>query len=112
MSDAKLRGSLVVLELSGRLDGRAAQRLQHRCAEIRAHGHRHLALELGHITFLASSGLGVFLAETEEFKEAGGSLHLVGASSVVASVVGLLNVGRFLSIVPSLEDLVESMRSS
>ena len=111
MSEAQRRRNLVVLELGGRLDGRAAQRLQQRCAEIRGQGHLHLALELGAITFLASSGLGVFLAETEEFKEAGGSLHLVGPSSVVASVVGLLNVGRFLSILPSLEDLVSSMGS-
>ena len=105
LTEIERRDSLVVLRVSGRLDGRAAQLLQRRCDEIRKQGNRHLALELGQVTFLASSGLGVFLAETEEFKEIGGSLHLVGISSVVSSVVSLLNVGRFLSIVPTLEDL-------
>ena len=111
ITDGPRRGSLVVLRLSGRLDGRAAQLLQQRCNEVRTQGVQHLALELSGITFLASSGLGVFLAETEEFKESGGSLHLVAASSVVASVVNLLNVGRFLSLVPSLDDLAVTKNS-
>ena len=111
MTDAPRRGPLMVLQLSGRLDGRAAQLLQQRCTEIRAQGVRQLALDLGKITFLASSGLGVFLAETEEFKEAGGTLHLVAASAVVSSVVNLLNVGRFLSLVPSVEDVLTAKES-
>jgi len=106
MSDGKRRGSLMLLELSGRLDGRAAQLVQQRCAELRAQGMHVLGLDLSQVTFLASSGLGVFLAETEEFKEAKGSLHLIAVSSVVSSVVNLLNVGRFLSLVPSVDDLV------
>jgi len=106
MAELPRRGPLMVLQLSGRLDGRAAQLLQQRCTEIRAQGVRQLALDLGKITFLASSGLGVFLAETEEFKEAGGTLHLVGASAVVSSVVNLLNVGRFLALVPTLDDVM------
>lgn len=106
MSDGKRRGSLMLLELSGRLDGRAAQLVQQRCSDLRTQGVQHLALDLSKVTFLASSGLGVFLAETEEFKEAKGGLHLVAVSSVVSSVVNLLNVGRFLSLVPSADDLV------
>ena len=106
MSDGKRRGPLMLLELSGRLDGRAAQLVQQRCAELRAQKVLVLGLDLSQVTFLASSGLGVFLAETEEFKEAKGSLHLIAVSSVVSSVVNLLNVGRFLSLVPSVDDLV------
>jgi anti-sigma B factor antagonist len=105
LSELQRRDALVVLRLSGRLDGRAAQLVQRRCDEIRQQGHQNLALELSQVTFLASSGLGVFLAETEEFKEVGGSLHLVAISSVVFSVVNLLNVGRFLSIIPTVQEL-------
>lgn len=112
MSETKRHGSLVIVHLAGRLDGRAAQQVQRRCDEMRHQGIRHLALELGQVTFLASSGLGVFLAETEEFKEAGGSLHLVSISSVVSSVVNLLNVGRFLSIAPSMEELRSTLETA
>jgi stage II sporulation protein AA (anti-sigma F factor antagonist) len=111
MSEVQWQDSLVLLRLSGRLDGRAAQQVQRKCDEVRKQGIRSLALELGQVTFLASSGLGVFLAETEEFKEIGGSLHLVGISGVVASVVNLLNVGRFLSIVATEEELPEAMQT-
>jgi anti-sigma B factor antagonist len=109
MSEPQQHGRILLLELSGRLDGRAAQLLQQRCSEIRHQGFEHLALDLSKVTFLASSGLGVFLAETEEFAEAGGSLHLVAMSSVVAAVIKLLNVDRFLSSVSTLEELKSSM---
>ena len=49
--------------------------------------------------------LGVFLAQTEEFKEGGGGLHLVAVSTVVAAVINLLNVDRFLSMGSSIEEL-------
>jgi len=104
-------GPVTLLVLSGRLDGKAAQDLQQRCAEIRNLGYAHVALDLAQITFLASSGLGVFLAETEACKDAGGALYLVAVSPVVAAVIKLLNVDRFLSIVPSVEALLSSISS-
>jgi anti-sigma B factor antagonist len=111
MSEPQQHGPILLLELSGRLDGRAAQALQQRCSEIRNQGFQRLALDLSRITFLASSGLGVFLAETEEFAEAGGGLSLVDPSTVVSAVMKLLNVDRFLSIVSSIEELKSSISS-
>jgi anti-anti-sigma factor len=105
MSEPERHGALTLIRLNGRLDGKAAQALQTNCEELRNQGFRHLALDLSLVTFLASSGLGVFLAQTEEFKEGGGSLHLVAVSSVVAAVINLLNVDRFLSMASSVEEL-------
>ena len=109
MSEPERHGAITLIRLSGRLDGKAAQALQTNCEERRNQGHRHLALELSQVTFLASSGLGVFLAQTEEFKEGGGSLHLVAVSSVVAAVINLLNVDRFLSMASRVEELANSI---
>ncbi len=111
ISDPQQNGPVTLLVLSGRLDGKAAQQLQQRCSEIRNLGYAHLALELSEVTFLASSGLGVFLAETEACKEAGGALHLVAVSPVVASVIKLLNVDRFLNMVPSVDAVLASIAS-
>ena len=109
MSEPERHEALTLIKLSGRLDGRAAQSLQTNCEELRNQGNKHLALDLSLVTFLASSGLGVFLAQTEEFKEGGGSLHLVAASSVVAAVINLLNVDRFLSMASRVEELATSI---
>jgi len=109
MSEPERHEALTLIRLSGRLDGKAAHALQTNCEELRNQGHRHLALDLSQVTFLASSGLGVFLAQTEEFKEGGGSLHLVDVSSVVAAVINLLNVDRFLSMASRVEELATSI---
>jgi anti-sigma B factor antagonist len=109
MEGPETHGPVMLLRLAGRVDGKAAQELQQRCAEIRNQGFVLVALDLSAVTFLASSGLGVFLAETEAFKEVGGSLHLVAVSAVVASVIKLLNVDRFLSMVPSVDALLASI---
>ncbi len=109
MSEPEAHGALTLIRLNGRLDGKAAQALQTNCEELRHQGFKHLALDLSQVTFLASSGLGVFLAQTEEFKEGGGSLHLVAVSSVVAAVINLLNVDRFLSMSSSIEELETSI---
>ena len=109
ISDPQQHGPVTLLVLSGRLDGKAAQQVQQRCSEVRNLGYSHIALDLAQITFLASSGLGVFLAETEACKETGGSLYLVAVSPVVAAVIKLLNVDRFLTMVPTVEALLGSI---
>lgn len=109
MLDPERHGALTLIRLSGRLDGKAAQALQTNCEELRNQGFKHLALDLSEVTFLASSGLGVFLAQTEEFKESHGSLHLVAVSSVVAAVINLLNVDRFLSMANNVDELATSI---
>jgi len=112
-SDAKAskpesHGPFKVLRLMGRLDASAAQRVQKQCSALRNEGAPNVALELSQVTFVSSSGLGVFLALTEEFKEANGSFHLVSPSSTVAAVIKLLNLDRFLSIEPSIDHLLRS----
>jgi len=109
MSGPEPHGPVMMLRLTGRLDGKAAQDLQQRCAEIRDQGFVLVALDLSQVSFLASSGLGVFLAETEAFKEVDGALHLVATSPVVEAVIKLLNVDRFLSMVPSVDALLASI---
>ena len=105
-SKPESHGTFKVLRLSGRLDASAAQGVQKQCSVLRHEGASHLALELSQVTFVSSSGLGVFLALTEEFKEANGSFRLVSPSSTVAAVIKLLNLDRFLSIAPSVEHLL------
>lgn len=104
----QVHGRFQVLALRGRLDAAAAQAIQKQCSALRLDGVKHVALELSKVTFVSSSGLGVFLALTEEFKEANGSFHLVAPSNTVAAVIKLLNLHRFLSIELSLDHLARS----
>jgi anti-anti-sigma factor len=89
--------------LNGRLDAKNAQTFVARCRELREKGVRRLVVNLAGVGFVASSGIGILLALTEEYQDAGGSVHLAELSEPVRSVLDLLNLTQFLAIVPTEE---------
>ena len=62
---------------------------------------KNLIVNLAEVDFVASSGVGSLLALTEEFEEEGLRICFVHLSDVVESVIKLLNLDSFLTI---LED--------
>lgn len=97
-------GCAPVVRLGGRLDAAGAQELRRRCLELREQGESCLVLQLGEVTFVASSGLGTFLLLTEEFGHAGGRIVLAEPSESVLRVIRLLNLDKFLQITDSLDE--------
>lgn len=102
LSPLSTKGPVAVIEVGGRLDALAAQELRKRCFEARQLGHEHLLLDLGQVSFIASSGIGALLAMTEEFGKIGG-LYLAPISPAVRSVIQLLNLAPYLAIYESRE---------
>lgn len=105
----RTHGAAQLLRVSGRLDARTAQELMSACRKARESGCRRVLADLSGVTFVASSGIGTLLALTEEFREAGGGIHLVAPSEAVRSVVGLLNLGQFLSIAETEDEALQAM---
>ena len=109
LSPLGTRGPIALFEASGRLDASAAQELRRRCLEARSSGHNHLALDLGQVSFVASSGIGALLALTEEFGK-DGALYLAPISPAVRSVIQLLNLEPYLAIYDSCEAALAVLR--
>lgn len=107
--DRAKRGNVAVFRVGGRLDAKNAQQLMSACHDARSSRQQCVIVNLADITFVASSGVGTLLALTEEFREGGGSIHLVSLSDAVTSVVELLNLGQFLNIGASEEGAVEAI---
>ena len=94
---ADARGNSVVVRAAGRLDAKTAPRLLEHCLAARpARGH--LVLNLGEVTFLSSSGVGMLLVLAERSKSEGGSLRIAAPSAAVRAPLELLNLHRFLTI--------------
>ena len=111
VSPAVPSGAVTVLRATGRMHAKGAQSLHRQCAELRALGHQHIAVVLSDVTFVSSSGVGVFLASTEEFRHVGGSFHLVAPSPAVEAVIDLLNLRRFLAIAPDVSAVAQTVGS-
>ena len=95
-----------VLRIQGRLDAKNAQTFVARCRALREQGTRQLIVNLSGVGFVASSGIGILLALTEEYQDQGGTVQLVALSEAVRSVLDLLNLTQFLHIFPNEQDLI------
>ena len=101
--------SAALLRVTGRLDAKNAQTLFRKCREALEGGRTRVILNLAEVTFVASSGVGTLLALTEEFKDAGGDIHLVTPSTAVKSVIDLLNLTQFLTIGSSEAEVLQAI---
>ena len=100
----------VVVRAEGRLDAKTAPRLLQHCLDARVRG-GHLVLNLAHVTFLSSSGVGVLLVLAERTKSEGGSLRIAAPSPSVKGPLELLNLHRFLAIDDSEGDALRALGS-
>jgi anti-sigma B factor antagonist len=98
ISTLETEGRASLLNIGGRLDAPAAVTLRQRCSQLWEEGHRNIALDMSAVSFVASSGVGVLLALTEELGKQGGNLYLAPVSPAVLSVIRLLNLEQFLAI--------------
>jgi anti-anti-sigma factor len=87
-----------ILRVAGRLHARSAEELLGRGKMVLAEGRNSLVLNLGAVSFVSSSGIGVLFALTEEFRDAGGCLRLVSLSDAVRSVLEILNLTEHLNV--------------
>jgi len=83
ISTVEQEGRASLLNVGGRLDAIAAVALRKCCSDLWESGHRNIALDLSEVSFIASSGVGVLLALTEELGKQGGNLYLAPVSPAV-----------------------------
>jgi len=99
-------GDHTVLRAHGHLNAATTTELLARVRAIRDRG-QNLILNLSAVSFIASSGVGALLALGEEFREGGLEVCYAELSSVVDSVIKLLNLDSFLTIAASEEEALK-----
>jgi anti-anti-sigma factor len=97
----------VVVRVRGRIDGRTANEVLERSLGACQPG-RVLILNLADVTFVSSAGVGVLMVLTETLGRDGGSLRIGPASDAVLTVLGLLNLDRYLVIDASESDALRA----
>lgn len=90
-------GRGLLLRVSGRIDGRGSRQLLDACQSVRA-DRRAVTLDLSAVTFISSTGVGVLLALTEDFRDLGLPLRVADPSPVVRMAISLLNLETYLEL--------------
>ena len=105
--------SLAIVEIAGRLTiGRDCQEVEWKIDELCKAGKKTIVVDMGMVTFIDSTGLGIFAMSSGKLKSNGGRLLLAAPSPPVENVFKLTNVNTILAIYPSLQEALASASSS
>jgi anti-sigma B factor antagonist len=103
-------GDVTIMDLRGRstISGGESELLSGHLQELVAKGVRKLLLNVGNLSQIDSSGVGIIIETYVALKRHGGDLKLLCPSGRVLQV---LNVFHLLDIIPSFDDEAEALAS-
>ncbi|MDX1636682.1 MAG: STAS domain-containing protein [Balneolaceae bacterium] len=99
--------SFDVLELSGELDAHTASHLEDSLRDLIDRDKYQIIVNCNDLDYIASAGLGVFMAYIEDVRSLGGDIKLTNMNSKVYNVFDLLG---FPTLYDILEDEEEAMK--
>lgn len=107
------RGGVPVVEVRGELDLQSAPQLWEKLSEAsgRTGEPPHVVADLGEVTFMDSSGLGVLIGHRNKLKEAGGDLWLsTGREDAVTRVIEVTGLGDSFRTTPTVQQAVTEIK--
>lgn len=101
-------GNVLVLKLSGYLDGHTFVDLEKTLdATIKSGSHR-IVIDLAELTYIASAGVGAFINSQHQVRSQGGSLQLVNPAPTVREVFGILGLEAIFTIHQTLDQGIKA----
>ena len=102
MKSQEMGGTLVVTVLDARIDAAVAVRFKNRMMELTTTPSERVILDLGHVEFLDSSGLGAVVGAMKQLGRAR-KLDLVGLTPTVEKVFRITRMDRVFRIFDTVE---------
>ncbi|NGP89126.1 STAS domain-containing protein [Fodinibius halophilus] len=96
-----------VLELSGELDAHTASQLENSLKKLIDNEKHHIIVNCEDLDYIASAGLGVFMAYIEDVRSLGGDIKLTNMNPKVYNVFDLLGFPTLYDILEEESDAVE-----
>lgn len=101
--DEATRGASTVLRVGGDIDLNSAPGLSARIEAIQSRGVTAVIVDLGGVSFLDSSAIGVLVRAHQALTDAGGGLTVVSPRSAISNVFRIARLDEVLPVVDSLE---------
>ena len=109
---SEARGEATVVHVSGEIDVYTAPVLREHLDEHISAGRIHLVVDLGGVTFMASTGLGVLVGRLKLVRAANGTMRLVCSSERILSVFSITGLDKVFQIFPSVDDALTATAST
>ncbi|HMB98254.1 MAG TPA: STAS domain-containing protein [Balneolaceae bacterium] len=101
-----------VLDLEGELDAHTASQLEDELKELIAKNKYNIIVNFDDLDYIASAGLGVFMAYIEDVRSLGGDIKLTNMSKRVYNVFDLLGFPTLYDILEDEEDAIQKFINS
>src|SRR5699024_9171730 len=100
-----------VLELSGELDAHTASQLENTLKRLINQKQHHIIVNCKELDYIASAGLGVFMAYIEDVRAQGGDIKLTDMNPKVYDVFDLLGFPALYDIVQHEEEAIQKFET-
>jgi len=108
----RIDAARAVVEIRGEIDTYTAPRAKTVMLELLDEGHVHLIVNLQHIGFIDSTGLGMLLGTLRRLRECDGSLRLVAPPAHIRRLMEITRLTLAFPIDSSEEDAVHMSRQN
>ncbi|MFD0852916.1 STAS domain-containing protein [Actinomadura adrarensis] len=102
----RAENDLTIVTISGEIDVFTSPRLREELLEVIEGGALHLVIDLGEVTFLDSTGLGVLVGIYHRLRARDGSMSFMGASDRVRRVFHVTQLTKIFVLHDTLDDAV------
>lgn len=102
--------SFDVLELSGELDAHTASQLENSLKALIDREKHKIIVNCNDLDYIASAGLGVFMAYIEDVRNLGGDIKLTNMNSKVYNVFDLLGFPTLYDILEEEKDAIKKFK--
>lgn len=109
--DHKQVDSFDVLELSGELDAHTASQLENSLKTLIDRDKHKIIVNCRQLDYIASAGLGVFMAYIEDVRSLGGDIKLTNMNPKVYNVFDLLGFPTLYDILDNVEDAINKFEN-
>lgn len=104
-------GDYDVLELIGELDAHTASELEKVLKRLINQQKHHIIVNCEELEYIASAGLGVFMAYIEDVRSVGGDIKLSNMNPKVYNVFDLLGFPTLYDIVPEEQEAIQKFET-
>lgn len=102
----------VILDLHGELDAHTASELETALQDLIARDHLQIVVNFNQLDYIASAGLGVFMAYIEDVRNEGGDIKLTNMNKKVYNVFDLLGFPALYDIMGDESEAIEKFTNA
>jgi len=108
--DMKVKQDVLLIRISGELDHHTADELREQATKaIENEGIRHIVMNLEHLTFMDSSGLGVILGRYKQIKQLHGEMVVCAISPPIKRLFDMSGLFKIIRLDPTEEFALERL---